>query len=119
MVFHGALWNDSKIHRKQEKASMRKDKKIIYYNWRLITLQYCGAIQWRESAMGVHVSPCPKAPSHLSPHPIPLGSPSPPTLSALFHASNLDPAIPLLGIHTEDTRIEGKTVLKNMFRSFS
>ena len=34
---------------------------FIYFNWRLITLQYCGgfAIHWHESAMGVHVFPIP------------------------------------------------------------
>ena len=40
--------------------------------------------------MGVHVSPIPDTPLHLPPHPIPLGCPSTPALSALFHASNLD-----------------------------
>ena len=47
------------------------------------------AIRWHESAMGVHVSPS-WTPSHLPPHPIPLGCPRAPALSALFHASNLD-----------------------------
>jgi len=66
--------------------------KCIYFNWRLIILQYCGgfAIHWHESVMGKHVSPCPKTFSHLPPHPILLGCPSTPALSALFHASNLD-----------------------------
>ena len=32
----------------------------------------------------------PQSPSHLSPHPITLGCPSAPALSALSHASNLD-----------------------------
>ena len=32
---------------------------------------------------------CPKPASHLPPHPISLGWPSAPALSALFHASNL------------------------------
>ena len=32
---------------------------FIYFNWRLITLQYCHgfAIHCHESAMGAHVSP--------------------------------------------------------------
>ena len=39
--------------------------------------------------MGAHVSPDPEPPSHLPPHPIPLGCPRAPALSALLHASNL------------------------------
>ena len=67
-------------------------KKLIYFNWRLITLQYCGGfchpLTWISH--GVHVSPRPEPRSHLSPHPIPLGRPSTPALSALRHASTLD-----------------------------
>ena len=42
--------------------------KFIYFNWRLISLQYCSgfAIHWHESAMGLH-----------EPHWTPLQSPSP------------------------------------------
>ena len=38
----------------------------------------------------VSMCPHPESPSHLLPHPIPLGCPSAPALSGLFHASNLD-----------------------------
>ena len=34
--------------------------------------------------------PHPECSSHLPPHPIPLGHPSAPALSTLYHASNLD-----------------------------
>ena len=47
------------------------------------------AIHQHESAMGAHVSPHPELPSHLHPHPIPLGYPRALALSILFHASNL------------------------------
>ena len=61
---------------------------LIYFNWRLIILQYCSgyAIYWHETAMSVH----PESPSHLRPHPILLGHPSAPALSTLSHALNLD-----------------------------
>ena len=56
----------------------------IYFNWRLITLQYCGDFCY------VYIcAPHPEHPSHLPSHPTPLGCPSAPALSALFHASNL------------------------------
>ena len=65
---------------------------FIYFNWRLIILQYCGSFchtLTRISHRCTYVSP-PKTPSHLPPHSIPMGCPSAPALSALFHASNLD-----------------------------
>ena len=67
-------------------------KKIIFFNWRLITLQYCSGfchtltwISHRRTCV-----PHPDAPSHLPPHPICQGHPSAPALSTLSHASNLD-----------------------------
>ena len=70
---------------------------IIYFNWRLINLQYCSGIQYCKfchtstwiSHGCTRVSP-PEPPSHLPPYPIPLGHPSAPALSTLSHASNLD-----------------------------
>ena len=44
-------------------------KIFIYFNWKIITLQYCDgfAIHQCELAIGKHMF------SHLSPHPIPPG----------------------------------------------
>ena len=65
---------------------------FVYFNWRLITLHYCGGfchtLTW--ASHGCTCVPHPEPPSHFPPHPIPLGCPSTPALSALFHASNLD-----------------------------
>ena len=57
---------------------------LIYFNRRLISLQYCGGfcMHWHQSATGVHVDP-----SWTPPH---QACPSAPALNALFHASNLD-----------------------------
>ena len=67
-------------------------KKLIYFNWRLITLQYCGVfchtLTWISHGCTYVLHPEPR--SHLPPHPIPLGCPSALALSGLFHASNLD-----------------------------
>ena len=64
----------------------------ILFNWRLITLQYCGGfchtLTWISH--GYTCVPHPEPPSHLPPHPIPQGHPSALALSALAHASNLD-----------------------------
>ena len=51
---------------------------FLFISWRLITLQYCSgfAIHWHESAMDLHVFPILNPPSHLPPHPIPLGHPN-------------------------------------------
>ena len=54
------------------------------FNWRLITLQYffrgfCHTLTWISH--GCTCVPHPEPPSHLPPHPIPLGLPSAPALS--------------------------------------
>ena len=65
---------------------------INYFNWRLITLQYCNGFLHTSTQISLgctcvsHAEP----PSHLPPHLIPQGYPSTPALSALSHASNLD-----------------------------
>jgi len=66
--------------------------KVIYFNWRPITLQYCSGfchtLIWISH--GCTCVPHPESPSYLPPHPIPLGHPSAPALSTLSHALNLD-----------------------------
>ena len=65
---------------------------LIYFNWKLINLQYCGGfchtLTWISH--GCTCIPLSWDPSHFLPHPIPLGCPSALALSALFHASSLD-----------------------------
>ena len=64
-------------------------KKLIYFNWRLITLQYCSVfchpLTWINH--GCTCVPHPELPSHLSPHLIPQGHSSAPALNTLSHAS--------------------------------
>ena len=64
----------------------------IYFNWRLITLQYCSGfchtLTWISH--GCTCVPHPEPLSHLPPHPIPQGCPSTLAFSTLFHALNLD-----------------------------
>ena len=65
---------------------------FIYFNWRLITVQYCGGF-CHASTWISHGCTCVllswTTPTHISPHPITLGCPRALTLSALLHASNL------------------------------
>ena len=65
---------------------------LFFFNWRLITLQYCGGFCYTFTwishgcACVTHSEP----PSHHPPHPIPQGHPSAPVLSTLFQALNQD-----------------------------
>ena len=65
--------------------------KLIYFNWKLITLQYCGGschtLTWISH--GCTCIPHPEPPSHIPPHLIPQGHPSALALSTLPQASNL------------------------------
>ena len=65
---------------------------FFFFNWRLITLQYCSCfcyiLTWISHGCTCVLHPEPL--SHLPPHPIPLGHPSAPSLNALSHALNLD-----------------------------
>ena len=65
---------------------------IIYFNWRLITLQYCSGFCHTLSWIihGCTCVPHPEPLSNLPLHPIPLGHPSATAPSTLSHASNLD-----------------------------
>ena len=67
---------------------------FILISWRLINLQYCSGfchtLTWINH--GFTCVPHPEPPSHLPPHPIPLGHPS-----------------ALLGIHTKENRTERDT----------
>ena len=62
-----------------------------YFNWRLITLQYCSGFCHTWMAWVSHGCTCVPDPEPplLPPRPLPQGSPSAPALSALFHALNL------------------------------
>ena len=64
--------------------------KLIYFNWRLFTLQYCGFCHTSTCiSHGCTRVPPSWPPFHLPPHPIPLGCPRALVFSALLLALNL------------------------------
>ena len=62
--------------------------KFIYLFYFTILYWFCRTLTW--ICLGCTCVPHPEPPSHLPPHPIPLGHPSAPALSILSHASNPD-----------------------------
>ena len=65
---------------------------FIYFNWRLITLQYSSGFYHTLTRIshGCTCVPHSEPPSHLPLYPIPRGHPSAPALSVLSHGLNLD-----------------------------
>ena len=65
---------------------------FFFFNWRLITLQYCSGFCYTLIwiSHGCTCVPHPEPPYHIPSQPIPQGHPSAPALSTLSHASNLD-----------------------------
>ena len=64
----------------------------IYFNWRIITLQYCDGFAMHQIWIGHRCTCVPSIlnpPSRLPPHCIHLGCSKVPALGALLHASNL------------------------------
>ena len=61
---------------------------FIYLFYFTILHWFCHTLTWIHH--GCTCVPHPEPPSHLPPHPIPLGHPSAPAPSTLYHASNLD-----------------------------
>ena len=66
--------------------------KLIYFNCRLITFQYCSGFCHTLTWISHECTcvPHPETPSHLPPHPIPQDHPSAQALGTLYHALNLD-----------------------------
>ena len=69
---------------------MEKLEPTFLFNWRIITLPYCGGICHTSTGISRRYT-CPPImnPLHLPPHPIPLGCPRALALSAVLHALNL------------------------------
>ena len=63
---------------------------VLNFNWRLITMLWWFLPYIDMNQPWVYMCPHPEPPSHLPPHPIPLGRPSAPVPSTLSHTLNLD-----------------------------
>ena len=86
-INNSSWWNSKATHLFSQNIYLFL--KFIYFNWKLITLQYCSGfchtLTWISH--GCTCVPHPEPPSHLLPHPIPQDHPSAPALSTLSHAS--------------------------------
>ena len=82
----------SSVHMHAFVVSVYRFPTLIYFNWRLITLQYCSGFchTFTWISHGCTCVPHPEPLSLLPPHPIPQGHPSAPALSTLYHVSNLN-----------------------------
>ena len=60
---------------------------FFFFNFTIL-YWFCHTLTWIHH--GCTCVPHPEPPSHLPPHPIPLGHPGAPAPSKLYHASNLD-----------------------------
>ena len=67
-------------------------KKIVYFNWRLIILQYCDGFCHTSTWISHRCTCVPASWNYLPPHPIPVGCPRALALSTLLHASSLHEA---------------------------
>ena len=65
---------------------------FFFFNWRLITLQYCGGFchTFTLISHGCTCVPHPEPPSHLPLRSMPQCHPNAPALSTLSHAMNLE-----------------------------
>ena len=61
---------------------------VFEANYFTILYWFCHTLTWIHHRCTC--VPHPESPSHIPPHPIPLGHPSAPAMSTLYHASNLD-----------------------------
>ena len=82
---------DSGVHLKNDWRSMQLFFCFLFFNYLFcfaVLYWFCHTLTWicHECTCVLH----PEPPSHLPPHPTPLGHPSAPAPSTLYHASNLD-----------------------------
>ena len=84
-----SLWDANQQHLPSWAIHSDWNSKIFFFFFYFtIFYWFCKTSTW--ILHGCTCVPHPALPSHLHPHTIPLGHPSAPALSILYHASNLD-----------------------------